>query len=173
MKTDAVASDSSCIDFLVSILVRFPQIFAIRFNNTTKSYIFTFMYRGSLAEDHFAELKVKIKDYFEVYKELNDGFDIQLSFKKRKFRKCTFIEIFIDGDSLNIQDINLLASTMAVELGENVVSDYEEFALTLLEGEDPDQEREVEYLSRTGISHRTKENLILFRDSGKVYVFDK
>lgn len=173
MNNDAAAADSSCIDFLVSILVRFPQIFSIRFNNTTKSYLFTFMYRGSLEEKLFLDLKEKIKDYFEVYAELANGLDIPLSFKKRKFRKCTFIEVCLAGEGLNLQDINLLASTMAVELGENVVSDYEEFALSYLEGEDYEPEREVEYLSRTGIQNWKKENLIVFRDSGKVYVFDK
>jgi len=173
MKKDAVPADNSCIDFLVSILLRFPQIFAIKYNSTAGSYVFTFMFRGNLGKERFLALKEKMADYFAVYSELNQGLDIRLLFKKRKFRQRTFIDIFVDGDSLNFQDINLLASTMAVELGENVISDYEGFSQGLLEGEDSDPDREVEYLSRDGIQHRKKDSLIVFRESGKVYVFDK
>ncbi len=173
MRKDAVPADNSCIDFLVSILVKFPQIFAIKYNNTTRSYIFSFMYQGNLPENRFLVLKEKVQEYFCVYGELNNGLDIRLSFKKRKYQKSTFIDISIDGDSLNVQDINLLASTMAVELGEGIISDYEEYVLNYLEGDEPDQEREIEYLSREGFQSRKKENLIVFRESGKVYVFDK
>jgi hypothetical protein len=173
MKKDAVPADSSCIDFLVSILLRFPQIFAIKYNSSARSYVFTFMFRGNLAKEKFLALKGRMADYFTVYGELNQGLNLRLLIKKRKFRQRTFIDIVVDGESLNFQDINLLASTMAVELGENVISDYEGFSHGLLEGDDLDPDREIEYLSRDGIQSRRKDSLIVFRESGKVYVFDK
>lgn len=173
MKRDAISADNTCIDFLVSTLVRFPQIFAIKYNNASKSCTFSFMYQGRLPQDKYLSLTEKIRQYFHVYGELNNDIVIEPAFRKTAFRKSTFLEVSIKGNNLNTQDINLLASTMAVELGENIISDYEEYVLNYLEDDSPEQEREVEFLSREGFQNRKKENYIVFRESGKVYVFDK
>ena len=164
--------DPYYIDFLVSVLMKYPQIFAIKYSNTLKSYVFSFMYQGDLRGEQFESLKDKIISCFSVYEELNQCCKINLSFKKIPYKKSTFIEINVNGDSLCSQDINLLASIMVVELGDEIISDQDEIILNHYSSEDP-EEREVEYLSREGLQNQNKENLIVFRDAGKVYVFDK
>lgn len=173
MRREAIAADRSCIDFLVATLVRFPQIFAIKYNNTSKSYSFSFMYQGSLPQSKYLSLQEKIQQYFHIYAELNNEAGIETTFKKTTFRKATFLEVSTKGSTLSTQDINLLASTMVVELGEGIISDYDEYVLNYLDEDAPEMEREVEFLSREGFQNRKKENLIVFRESGKVYVFDK
>ena len=173
MTREAIATDSSCIDFLVSALVRFPQIFAIKYNNTSKIYAFSFMYPGSLSQSKYLSLREKIRQYFQIYAELNDEMLIEPEFKKTTFRKSTFIEVSTKGNTLSTQDINLLASTMVVELGESIINDYDEVILNYLDEDAPEMDREIEFLSREGFQNRKKDNLIVFRESGKVYVFDK
>ncbi len=173
MKNQTISDNNYSIDFLVSILVKYPQIFSIKYNNALKSYIFTFMHQGELSQGQYLSLKDKLQLSFKVYHELNKNKDIDLIFKKKNYNKCTLINISFNVSSLDPQDINLLASIVILELGGNIVSDYDEISYEYLDSDSLNSEREIEYLITEGNSYRRKDNLIVFREAGKVYVFDK
>ncbi len=164
MKREAAITDSNSINLLVSILIRYPQVFAIKYNNIQDSYVFSFMYKGKLESDRYNKLVGKVKEYFAAYTELNKTSILPLKFKKDIFKKCTLIEVTYEGNPFNANDVNLLASIMLLDLGESIISDYEEFLLDYSGAEIEGSEL---------FFNRCKNNLIVFREAGKVYIFDK
>lgn len=165
--------ESYHVNMLISLLLRFPEIYTITFNVPSSSCCLSYMIKRKLDQKEFLDLQKRIKQNLEAFYFLHDCEDL-CNFKtlKNSFPGLTQIQIILGGDSLLGDAISLLTKTV------------DDFFKTDLIGEiRPEREGCLpaiaapveELLSRSpsAAHNRRVSHLFAFRDAGKVYIYDK
>jgi hypothetical protein len=162
--------DAFVTNLLISLLMRFPEIMAINFDMPKEKCKFTFILQGAVSKEEYALFKSKLDESLDAFNELT-GDELSVLTKLVRSGKMSLIEITCKTDALCLENIQLLTSLIDVSFPsiilkdtdiDDIVRDEEMFR----------QEEIIEYL----LSHTAgakKENLIAFREAGKVYVYDK
>jgi len=164
-----VKQDTHVSNLLISILIRFPEIMSINLDLLRERCKFTFMLRGGVKKDEFASFKAKLSEALATYGELTGAsYSVDTVFSRSG--KISLIAINCGTTELSLELIHLITALMDAEFAAIMVRDPET-AEAYRDDEMIRQEEMIEYLLVQAAER--KENLIAFREAGKVYVYDK
>ncbi|MFW0861290.1 MAG: hypothetical protein AAGT88_04235 [Dethiobacter sp.] len=161
--------DAYTTNLLISLLVRFPEIMSINIDMPQDSAKFTFILAGIVKKDDVANFKLVLKNSLSAYHELTGEY-LQVKPKLQRAGKVNLLELCCRTSDLSLEWIQLICGiisghfpTILIREGDEGESIHEEELIR--------QEEIIEYL----LSHNTgtqKDNLIAFREAGKVFVYD-
>jgi len=162
--------DAYTTNLLISLLLRFPEIMTINYDMPQDCAKFTFMLNGSPDKAEVSRFNSLLRESLSVYRELTGE---EFSVKAKVLRSGNFSLVVVTGctSTLSLEAIQLITGVVATVFSNRVIRDSET-ADSARDDEMWRQEEIIEYL----LSHSTgtkEENLIAFREAGKVYVYDK
>lgn len=162
--------DAYTTNLLISILMRFPEVMAVNLNRRSELAKFTFVLMGKIDNEKFRSFKQMLADSFDAFTELT-GEDIRFAEKLRRQGNINLMEISCSTSFLSLESIQLMAGIVDRVFSRQLMRD-EEAPDAVHEDELLRQEEIIDYL----LNHSTgtkQENLIAFREEGKVFVYDK
>ena len=161
--------DAYTTNLLISLLVRFPEIMSINFDMPQDNAKFSFVLAGIVNKEDVKNFKLVLRDSLAAYEELTGEY-LQVKHKLQRSGKLNLLELNCRTSALSLELIQLICGivsghfpTILVREGDVGESIHEEELLR--------QEEIIAYL----LSHNTgtqKDNLIAFREAGKVFVYD-
>ncbi|MBS3886530.1 MAG: hypothetical protein KGZ41_06440 [Dethiobacter sp.] len=161
--------DAYTTNLLISLLVRFPEIMSINFDMPQDNAKFSFVLAGIVNKEDVKNFKLVLRDSLAAYEELTGEY-LQVKHKLQRSGKLNLLELYCRTSALSLELIQLICGivsghfpTILVREGDVGESIHEEELLR--------QEEIIAYL----LSHNTgtqKDNLIAFREAGKVFVYD-
>lgn len=158
------------VSLLVSILVRYPEVFAVNYDPCTKNLKFTFMVGGILSNDAFGTFELAIRDSLEAIWELLGMEAIYVSFNRTTYDDLTVVEVERDVCSLTSDEISLIMGLIRMEFMDNIICEGN----TVLCDEDIGLQNElIDNMLDDIRESRYDKNLVGYRDDGKVFVFNK
>ncbi len=161
--------DTHVANLLTSLLLRFPEIMSINLDMPRERCKFTFMLHGGVVKEEFTSFKAMLKSSLAAYGELKGTmYDVKAEFER--FGKISLVGITCGTALLSLELILLITALVEAEFSASMVRDPESCELCHDE-EMVRQEEIIEYLLGQAGGH--KDNLIAFREAGKVYVCDK
>jgi uncharacterized protein YqiB (DUF1249 family) len=162
--------DAYTSNLLISLLMRFPEIMSINFNSQSEQVKFTFVLHGSPDKEEFSGFTSLLSESLAAYEELTgERFDVKT--KLQRSGKLNLLEITCCTDTLSLEGIQLITGIVDNAFTERLMIDAST-AEAIHDEEMLRQEEIIEYL----LTHSTgtkKENLLAFREAGKVFVYDK
>lgn len=158
------------ISLLVSMLLRYPELSSLNYDSKTKSLHLTYLTSSQLSEEQIHHLKEVLVENLDAYMNLTgngmDTFTIEVTLAGN----VSFIEITRDVKTLSKGEISLLTGLLHRELETTLISDNNEDLLT---EELTLQEEIIEELLEFLRDVPHNQNVIAFRDNGKVLAFNK
>jgi len=161
--------DAYTTNLLISLLVRFPEIMSINFDMPQDSAKFTFILAGIVKKEDVTNFRLVFKDSLSAYQELTEEY-LEVKHKLRRSGKVNLLELYCRTSALSLEWIQLICGIISGHFPTILVRDGDE-GESIHEEELIRQEEIIAYL----LSHNTgtqKDNLIAFRESGKVFVYD-
>jgi hypothetical protein len=161
--------ESRGIHLLISLLIRYPQVSTIRFVHKGKAMILTFLLNGKIEEEEYQQFCAKVEDYFMVIQELDPAFKVLGSFQKVEMNGVTLITYTQTLDSLSLLEIRVLTTLIQEHFASYILLDPVEMRLEEMEAQDEVIEHLLHHLE--GINE--EQDLVAYRDGGKVFVYNK
>ncbi|MCW3490750.1 hypothetical protein [Dethiobacter alkaliphilus] len=162
--------DAYTTNLLISLLMRFPEIMSINFNMPDDHAKFTFILVGSVKKEDFAGFTALLDESLSAFQELT-GESFALEPKLQRTGKLSLLEVSCCTTSLSLEAIQLLCGVVSGTFAQSLLQDGNTLE-TIHDEEMVRQEEIIDYL----LTHSTgakKDNLLAFRESGKVFVYDK
>lgn len=157
-------------NLLISLLMRFPEIMSIHFNLPRDIAKFTFVLKGSPGKDEFAHFNWLLEESLLVLQDLTGGM-LKVKVKLQRSHDITLLIVTSNTSYLSLEGIQLICGIVCSEFSHTIVRDADALE-ALRDDELMHQEEIIDYL----LTHSTatkQDNLLAFRDSGKVFVYDK
>lgn len=168
MKSGIIDS-SYHVNLIVNLLMRFPEIFTINYNHINCAYCFSYMIRGELHGKKYQSLCRDFEKKMKAYHFLEKQAHAKLNIRKKSFCGLTQLEIHFPAETFSSDEISMITSLLKEQFNGNIIS---ELRHEDLEHNEPGLwDTFMEFFIFRG--DPKKENLFAFRESGKVYVFDK
>lgn len=162
--------DAYTSNLLISLLMRFPEIMSINFDRPRDSAKFTFMIAGKQEKERLTSFNRLLSESLAAYGELTgDCFRVKPTMLRSG--KVSILELTCSTTALSLEGIQLLAGVVDNAFPGMLVKDAEAMEAAYDE-EMVRQEEIIEYLLSHNIETK-QENLIAFREAGKVMVYDK
>ncbi|NLP37863.1 MAG: hypothetical protein GX357_09445 [Firmicutes bacterium] len=162
--------DLRTANLLISLLLRFTEIFSIHLDMPNECVRFTFMLRGELAGDEFSRFQKVLADSFAAYGGLT-GKNIVIKAELAHFSHLSKITLVTTTKDLSLAEIQLFCGLVCNVFPKTVLRDMENLGQMQSE-EIMQQEEIINYLLNQGTKMK-KVNLLAFRDAGKVFVYNK
>ncbi|MDW7651870.1 MAG: hypothetical protein SCK29_10920 [Bacillota bacterium] len=162
--------DAYTSNLLISLLMRFPEIMSINFNTENEQAKFTFFLHGCPDKDEYKRFGSLLRESLAAYEELT-GEKVQVKPKMIRSGKLNLLEVSCCTAALTLEGIQLITGIVDNAFPDRLMIDADT-AEVIHDEEMLRQEEIIEYL----LTHSTgtkKENLIAFREAGKVFVYDK
>ncbi len=162
--------DAYTTNLLISLLMRFPEVMTINYDARRDYVKFTFMLDGKVDKLKFISFRDSLSESLAVYQDLTDE-NFFMSAKLVRSGKLTLLELCGCTTTLTLEAIQLVTGVIEAIFGDILFRDAETLDV-IKDDELIRQEEIIEYL----LSHNNaakQESLIAFRESGKVYVYDK
>ncbi|NLM51935.1 MAG: hypothetical protein GX197_03820 [Firmicutes bacterium] len=157
-------------NLLISLLLRFPEIFSIHLDMPNETFKFTFMLHGKLAAEEFSHFQKSMRDAFAAYSELT-GKELEIEAGISHFSHLSMLTLLAKTKNLSLAEIQLCCGLVCNAFPQKVLRDLESLG-DIQNEEILQQEEMIDYFLNQGI--RTKKiNLLAFRDAGKVFVYNK
>lgn len=161
--------DAHTTNLLISLLMRFPEIMSINFDMPQDNAKFTFILAGIVKKEDVTSFKLAFKNSLTAYLELTGEY-LQVKHKLQRSGKLNLLELYCRTSALTLEGIQLICGIVSghfptILVREGVAGEY------IHEEELIRQEEIIAYL----LSHNTgtkQDNLIAFREAGKVFVYD-
>lgn len=162
--------DAYTTNLLISLLMRFPEIMAINFDMRRDCCKFTFMLRCKLTQEQFYSFSRILGDSLDAYCELTgENFKVKPAYIRSG--KISLLDISVSTTTLSLEIIQLLTGVVSGTFPAVLLRDLETLDC-VHEDEMVRQDEMIEYFLSHTMGAR-QDNLIAFRDAGKVYVYDK
>ena len=162
--------DAYTTNLLISLLMRFPEIMSINFNMPDDQAKFTFILVGSVKKEVFAQFTEMLEESLGAYQELT-GESFELKPKLQRTGKLSLLEVHCCTTELSLEAIQLLCGVVTATFSKSLLQDGS--TLEAIHDEEMIRQEEIiEYL----LTHSTgtkQDNLLAFREAGKVFVYDK
>lgn len=166
MKLEQASEELSNVDLLIFLLVRFPEILSINYNLAETKFTLSFMLKRIVENDQYILFKKGFLTSFKAYNEIS-GFNHFLPrLCKKIIKPWTLLQVTLKKERITFEEVNLISSLVLNEFKNDVVIDCRDnyyFESKINNNE--------YLLSRK--KENEEENLIAFRESGKVYIYDK
>lgn len=161
---------SDGVNLLISILVRYPEIGTIRFDQQSNSLKTTFMLSSIPTGSEFAEIRRLLLDSMQAYHMLEglsaNTAEIELS----TYEKMAMLTILRDVYTLSKGEFALIITLLRDGLKEILVSESND---VILEEELLMQEEQIDNMLENMKQRQMEQSLIGFREDGRVVVFNK
>ncbi|MGI6318570.1 MAG: hypothetical protein GX263_10280 [Firmicutes bacterium] len=170
MKYKQASEDISNVDLLIFLLVRFPEIFTIKYNQAQEKFTLSFMLRIDIDHDHYIRFKNKFLTCLKAYNDLSGSRQPLIKLCKRFIKPWTLLQVTLKKERISFEEVNLISNLVLNEYKNGLVFDSRDnnnFDNKIIE-----KEELIEYLLPRK-KKSDEENLIAFRESGKVYIYDK
>ncbi|HZK25906.1 MAG TPA: hypothetical protein VFC74_11075 [Oscillospiraceae bacterium] len=162
--------DAYMTNLMISLLMRFPEIMSIRFDMPQDKAKFTFILQGKPEKEQYKGFTDLLKESLAAFQDLT-GEVLQVKTTMQRSGKVSLLVLSSSTKSLSLEGIHLLCGLVCSSFAESVIRDADT-SVDLQDDELLRQEEIIEYL----LSHNTgtkKDNLLAFREAGKVFVYDK
>ncbi len=163
-------SGTGSAGLLVSILLRFPEVGSVTFDPLSHSLRFTLLVRGRLGADAFGRLRALLEDSVRAFGSLQGAEPRLLAVERTSFRSVTAIELTRDVETLTREEIALLIELARDGFGDGLVVESDG---TLVEEDLLVQEQLIDAALDDLRDARGQQNLIAYREGGRVMVFNK
>ncbi|NMB41337.1 MAG: hypothetical protein GX996_05315 [Firmicutes bacterium] len=165
MRSNLKKEELSNVSLLIFLLVNFPQIFTINYNLGQGKIIFSFMLKVNITRTEYIEFR---KEFYSSVKAYNELLNIEgiPRLKRRNVKSWTLLQVIFKRKSIDVEEVNLVSSLILKWFKNNIIFDVRNDNSLKTNGEEF-----IEYLLPQ--KKQSKENLLAFREAGKVYVFDK
>jgi hypothetical protein len=170
MKLKQTSEELSNVNLLIFLLVQFPEIFTINYNLIKSSIKLTFMLRLDIGQERYISFKRELNECLKAYTKLAALNEVLPKLSKKMVHSWTLLQVTLNKDNISFEEVNLISSLVLNEFKNDVILDIRNDSC--LEKEISEREEFIEYLLSSNKANE-EENLFAFRESGKVYVFDK
>jgi hypothetical protein len=158
------------VNLLVSILIRYPEVFAVNYEPGTKNLKFTFMVGSVLWDEAFKSFKTTVQHSLEAFWELIAVRAECLGIERTTYDNITVVEIERDVSSLTSDELSLIMELIRTAFADNMMCEGN----TVLDEEDTGLQNElIDNMLDDIRDSRYDKNLVGYRDEGKVLVFNK
>jgi hypothetical protein len=158
------------VSLLVSLLIRYPEVFAVNYEPRTKNLKFTFMVGSVLSDGMFRTFEATVRDSLEAFWDLSDVNAMYVGLEKTTYDDLTVMEVERDVCSLTSDEISLIMELIRVAFMDNIICEGN----TVVCDEDIGFQNElIDNMLDDIRESRYDKNLVGYRDGGKVLVFDK
>ncbi|RQD75420.1 MAG: hypothetical protein D5R97_06095 [Candidatus Syntrophonatronum acetioxidans] len=163
--------DSLSVNWLVSVLIHVPEIFALNFNVNEHKFKFSYMLNQELDEEKFQNFKGVLMDNLGAFEHVFLKGSACTLVKKTKFNGLTLLEIVREIKTISMEEIQIVNSVVRDFFYEYIISEKTEKLNEFKE----DLIRHEEFIKSLTINYSSskEENIFAFRQGGKVFVFDK
>lgn len=160
---------SDSVSLLISILVRYPEVATINFDQENKVLKFTFIITGIIDEMVLNDFKKGLINSTEVYNMLENQKPTILEINEQLAEDFTLLEVKRDVATLTKEEISLYISLLRIKFNKSIVAEMNE----MLEEDLLMQEELIEHMLENIKFTNQDNSLIAFREEGKVLVFNK
>lgn len=155
---------------LVSILLRFPEVGSVTFDPDNHSLRFTLLVRGRLESTGYEQLLELLDSSVRAFGVLQGADPRLLGVERTSFGQVTAIEFTRDVETLTREEIAMLIELARDGFGERLVVEADG---ALVEEDLLVQEQLIDAALDDLRDARGQQNLIAYREGGRVMVFNK
>ncbi len=170
MKTVESSPDMSSAGILISLLVRFPEIFSINYNLIEARFRLSFMLKGTLEKEHYIKFKRHFIKCVQAYRDVANIDTLLPKIGRRTVNMWTLLNVTWEKETISFEEVDLVRSLVLSEFKNDVIIDLRGNRC-LDDDLSAGDKNIIEYMLPP--QSRREENLFAFREAGKVYVFDK
>jgi len=163
-----VSEETSHANMLVFLLLRYPQIFTINFNLAKELFRISFMLKNKPDNERYIRFKKSLSDCMHFYKYLA-GTARSPRINRRNMDNCTLLQVTWNNKHISIEEVNLVSSLVLKEFYKDLIIETRKESIMQRNAKEADERYEL-------LPHRKRENeenLFAFRESGRVYIYDK
>lgn len=164
--------DSYHVNMIINLLMRFPEIFTVTYNLSASSYCLSYMVKAKINQEQFISLRGQLDENLEAYRYFKKKEHDPLSVQKKYYCGFTQLKTILAEDHLIGEEISLITLLIKEHFGKALISELRPEDVESLE-EGPAVWEEMLSLFSNRKANSSVKNLFAFRDSGKVYVFDR
>ena len=168
--------ESYPVNFIVNMLLRYPEIYTAGFDPVSASYNIAYLVTKDLKGESYRSFCALLKDKLEAFSYFKKGEVHRVSIRKENYGGLTRVEVLIKDKFLDYDEVSLLCRLMREQFNDRLLAENrcaseagEEEAAGSME------ERLMLFRNRkfNRLGQDTMGQLFAFRDSGKVYIYDK
>lgn len=163
--------ESLSVNWLVSVLIHFPEIYALNFNINQQKFKFSYMLNKELTGQEFLVFKENLLDNLITYDEIILKKEAKTAVLKTNINGLTLIEIIREIRKISLEEIHIVNSVIKNHFEQLLISEHTE-KLNEFKEDLMRHEELIKYLS-FNYSSSKQENIFAFRQEGKVFIFDK
>jgi hypothetical protein len=163
-------SGTNSAGLLVSILLRFPEVGSVTFDPVHHSLRFTLLVRGRLDAEAFGRVRELLEDSVRAFGTLQGAEPRLLDVERTSFQRVTAIELVRDVETLTREEIAMLIELARDGFGDGLVVESDG---SLVEEDLIVQEQLIDAALDDLRDSRGQQNLIAYREGGRVMVFNK
>jgi hypothetical protein len=161
---------SNGVNLLISILVRYPEIGTIRFDQQNNSLKTTFMLSSIPDDSEFKEIRRLLLDSLAAYHML-EGLAANLTeIELSTYEQMAMLTILRDVHTLSKGEFALIITLLRDAFKERLVSESNDI---MLEEDLLIQEEQIDSMLENMKQQQMEQSLIGFREDGRVVVFNK
>lgn len=161
---------SGSAGLLVSILLRFPEVGSVTYDPAHHALRFTMLFRGKLTAQGFAELRHLVTESVLALSMLQGAEARTIDVERTTFKGVTALGVLRDVESLTREEIAMLIALIRDRFGDGMVVEAEG---GLIEEDLLVQEQLIDAALDDLRDARQHQNLIAYREGGRVMVFNK
>ncbi|UNC91870.1 hypothetical protein [Candidatus Contubernalis alkaliaceticus] len=163
--------ESLSVNWLVSVLIHFPEIFALNFHVNKHKFKFSYMVNKALSEKDFFLFKEVVLSNLSTYDDLILKKPVETSVNKTDYNGLTLIEIIRKLKTISLEEVHIVNSVTKNYFEHLLISEGSENLNEFKE----DLDRHEELIKHLTINYSSskQENIFAFRQKGKVFIFDK
>ncbi|NLX91270.1 MAG: hypothetical protein GXZ07_06720 [Firmicutes bacterium] len=170
MKLKQVPEELSTVDLLIVLLLRFPEIFTIKYNLPETKFELSFMLKSNPEKSRYIKFKESFDEAAKAYNELAKLKTAVPKLSRKFIDSWVLLQVTWKKDNITFEEVNLINQIISNEFKNDLVLDSR--VDEPLEKDLSFKEEFIEFLlSRK--NEKNEENLFAFREAGKVYVFDR
>lgn len=164
--------DSYHVNMIINLLMRSPEIFTVTYNLSASSYCLSYMVRAKINPEQFKLLRAQLDENLEAYRFFKKKEHDPITVHKKHYCGFTQLKTILAEDHLVSEEISLITRLIKEKFGKALISELRPEDVESLE-EGPASWEEMLSLFSNRKANSSVKNLFAFRDSGKVYVFDR
>jgi hypothetical protein len=162
--------DAYTSNLLISLLMRFPEIMSINFDMPHDQAKFTFILAGDVRREDVSRFAANLKESLAAFAELT-GEKLMVKSRLHRSGRLNLLELNTNTTALSLEAIQLVCGLVAGVFTGSLVTESDNLDY-IHEDEMMRQEEIIDYLLSHGAGAH-KDNLLAFREAGKVFVIDK
>lgn len=161
---------SRSVGMLISVLVRYPEVGAVKFEPQQQTLHITMLLTGELTDSDWERTHKGLLDMLEVYHLLEQREPTVLDLSRESYGDLTALVITRDARSFTPEEIYTIVEFFRERFVGRMVTEQIDFAA---EDEMLAQDEMIQEIMAEFEGGRGARNLIAIREDGKVMVFQK